>query len=354
MKRIYAWNIVVLFLLVAFGGVSAQEERTVIGGDKNVMARLAPQDIALSMYGSNLTWGDLLKLMKRDGVRLEKDGKGDYMYAPIQEYLQQLVRNAIALQAARQQGIVLSDAEHALYLDGIKKALKDKDENLDVDQFLARYPEKSTSLFDFSIEDLLLIAWQNSKLVESAKVSDTEVEEELNHIKAGNIAVVAFNEQMKEKLEGILAKPESKTDEGFAQLARENSEGREAADGGVLKGEFPRDFIAKACELDEFNLKEGETSGVLESRTAFRAFRVLKVLPPEKEGGDEMLRLAQIILPKFPESEEIPPEQMREQLTGRKRMKILEEFAVGQMVAARFACPLFPQGLMNAKEDKQK
>ena len=104
--------------------------------------------------------------------------------------------------------------------------------------------------------------------------------------------------------------------------------------------------------MDEFELKAGETSGLLESSTAFRALRVLKVLPPKKEGGEERVQIAQIILTKYPVNEKLPVDKMREKMLPQKKTQTMEEYVLAQMATARFACPLFPQGVMGGKKEK--
>ena len=352
MKKTTAWYWVffsLVFVVLGSHGQDGNKEKT--QPQAKIMTDLADGDVALSMYGEDLTWGKLQELMKRDGVPLEKGADGSLMPAPIRAYVQQMAKNAVVLHAAKEQGYVLSDAERAYYLDGIKNTLKENMPDDEVEKVLARYPKEGKGLFNPSIEDLLLIAKLNSKIVENIKVTETEIEEEANRIKAGNVAVEAFNKQMRKTMKEILEKPEVKTDAGFANLAKEYSEGKEAENGGVIEGEFPRSFVAAACELDEFELKAGETSGVLESETAFRALRVLKVLPPKKEGGEERVQIAQIILPKYPENEEVPVEKLREKMLPPKKQKVMEDFVMAQMATARFACPLFPQGVMNGKKE---
>ncbi len=354
MKRAAAWYLAMAFLLVGVCALHGQEEKNEKSQHQTtLMAKLSPGDIALSVYGEDLTWAELQDYMKRDGVPLEKRADGTFMPAPIQSYVQRMSKNAVALHIAKEQGYVLSDAERAYYLDGIKKPLKENNvSDAEIEKILARYPKEGKGLFNPSLDDVLLIAKLQTKLVENVKVTDEEVEEELNRTKAGNIAVEAFNKQMRKTLAELLAKPEAKTNEGFSNLAKEYSEGKEAEDGGVIEGDFPRSFVAAACEIDEFELKAEETSGILESGTAFRALRVLKVLPPKKEGGEERVQIAQIILPKYPVNDELPTEKLREKMLPAKKMKTMEEFVIAQMAKARFSCPLFPQGLMEEKKEK--
>ncbi len=348
-RNMAAWGMAASLFFILACGLYAQEGKEETAQRKTVMAQLEANDLAVSLYGEDLKWGELLEMMKRDGVPLKKMADDVYMYGPIQSYVQRMVKNAVLLHSAKEQGYVLSESERDYYLEGLKKNLKEQLSEESVQAVLSRYPKVGDGLFKPSLDDVLLIAKLNAKLVDDIKATDAEVEEEENRVKAGNVAVKAFNQQMRSDMAKILARPESKTDVGFAALAKQYSEGIEAEDGGVLKGEFPRQLIEFACDLDDFTLKEGETSGILESQTAFRALRVLKVLPPKVEGGDELLRIAQIILPKYPETEEMPKEKLREQLINRKKMKRLEEYVLKQMASSRFSCPLFPQGLLKAE-----
>ena len=313
------------------------------------MAVLQDKDIALRMYGENLTWGELKKLMARDGVPLQRDQAGNYFDVPVSGYVERLVRLAVTLNLVRRNRIELSDGERAKYLEMIRKELEENKEWSSFEEFVKRYPSETKSIFNPCLADVLRIAKYNSDFIADVTVTDDDVIEYENRMKAGQIAVEQFNKRQRRLLDEALAKNEVDTDEKFAEFAKKYSEGKEAEEGGLL-GEFPRWLVAGACELEDFEYKAGETSKVIVTKQAFRLMRVLAVKPPKKEGEDEMVKISQILLTRYPEQEIGDREATRRGLLRQKQSEKLEKALMEEVQRSGFVCPLFPMGLFTQKD----
>lgn len=316
------------------------------------MAALEEHEVALSMYGESLTWGQVKQYMERDGHRNMKDQQGRYMNAGVQQYMERLVRLAVSLHLARESKITLTDGEREKYMRTMREALEMnpvwKDRK---DAFFARYPLTTDSIFNPSLEDTLLMAKFNDEIASKITVTEDEVAKQKNSMVAGKVAVERFNQMQRETLQKLLSSEASKTDEGFFALAREHSEGRESETGGVL-GEFERGFVAKCNGMDDFDVKVGENSAVIETKTAFRVIRVLSSKPPAKEGGDEIIKIAQILFTKYPEQTIGDDKEIRKQLLVEKQMKTLNNIYMQAIPQSRFSCPLFPGGLLSGKAEE--
>ena len=313
------------------------------------MAVLQDGDIALRMYGENLTWGALKKLMARDGVTLQKDQAGNYFEAPVSGYLERLVRLATTMHLVRAHKIELSDGERAKYLEMVKKELEENKEWSSFEEFVKRYPSETKSIFNPCLADVLRMAKYNSDIIADVTVTDNDVIEYENRMKAGQLAVEQFNKAQRRLLDEALAKNEVDTDEKFAEFAKKHSEGQEAEQGGLL-GEFPRWLVAAACEMDDFPYKAGETSKVIVTKQAFRLMRVLAVKPPKKEGEDETVKIAQILLTRYPEQELGDREESRRGLLRQKQSEKLQNLLMAEIQKSGFVCPLFPMGLFIKKD----
>lgn len=342
MVIIKALRLLVLGGFIGLMAVHAQDEINSQKVNKRI-ADLSNSDIAMSMYGENLTWGQLKALMTRDGVKILQN-QGIVLEKPIIDYIKRLAHRVIVLHEVKKQNMTLDFGERVQYLNSVKSQLQGSDQDAALKQFIAKYPKEGTGLFNPNLDEMLMTMKFNNMLISKVVVTDDEIKRYQNQIAAAKVAVEKFNKTMRETLEKLINQPEAKTDEGFAKLAKENSEGQEADKGGLL-GEFPRSFIAGANELEDFEYNAGENSKIIETKTAFRVIRVLAVLPPKKEGGEDILRISQILLTRYPDQEYRTPEQIKEIILRGKQMDILKNFANQKLPESNFSCPLFPRGV---------
>lgn len=348
MKKRVLWSVVALGLSMSFLSAYGQNlpiPRERVEHHKSEMAELADTDVAMSMYGQDLSWGELKRLMKRDGIQVEKL-KGTMLDTRVRNYIDSLIRRVITLHEARQQNMVLTTTERADYYMKYKKELEYAKVKEPFQEFIKKFPRETVSLFDPCFDDLLLIAKFNEVLVADVTATDAEIEEKMNRNNSGMLAVKKFNEQMRADMNALAANPAIKTDEGFAKLAREHSEGTEAKNGGMM-GVFPRSVIASACGVEEFNYQAGETTPLLETQSAFRFVRVHEVIPPEKEGEDDKLRISQILKAHFPEQKKMTMQQARTAVLRERHIETIKNFGKRQLPDSKFACPLFPKGVLS-------
>lgn len=98
---------------------------------------------------------------------------------------------------------------------------------------------------------------------------------------------------IEKKAQDILAR--AKKGEDFAELAKKNSDGPTAKDGGDI-GDFERGRMAKEMEQVVFNLKPGEVSDLLRIRTGFLILKVEEHTPPGIPPFDKVdERISQIL-----------------------------------------------------------
>ena len=97
------------------------------------------------------------------------------------------------------------------------------------------------------------------------------------------------------------------------------------------------------CNFDQpFTTELGETSPMIETPTSLRYVRVLEVIPPEQSGGDEQLKVAQILFTKR-ELDGIPTEaEMEQKLKYNYQDSYLAQKLNELLDKYEFTCPLFP------------
>ncbi|MBP5639297.1 MAG: peptidylprolyl isomerase [Victivallales bacterium] len=337
------------FLIIASVCLWGDEQKV----SPHTMAVLQDGDTALRMYGENLSWVELKRLMERDNLSFQKDKEDKNKESQINRYLQRMARMAAALHLTQEKKVELSDGERAKYLEMMRKELENNKQWKSFEDFVKRYPAETKSIFDPSLLDVLRMAKFNDLLTTGLDVSDNEIIEYENQIKAGQLAVEQFNKVQRRLLDEALAKGEVDTDEKFAEFARQHSEGKEAENGGLL-GEFPRWVVASACELDEFEYKAGETSKVIVTKQAFRLMRVLSVKPPKKEGEDELIKVAQILLMRYSEEKLEDRDVTREKLLRQKQMDTLKNVFMAEISKSGLVCPLFPRGLFTVSKEEEQ
>lgn len=190
--------------------------------------------------------------------------KAKELTAPaLSRLLDQFMEEKIWLEAARQEGIVVSEEEKEAYRQSQLIGTPDStvsaiDENYIVERLMIeKYIQSITSKIEVSDEEIRNYYNQNKReflLPERVKVSQIIVDNEAEAIRLQN--------QLKTADEAL-----------FRKLAREKSIGPEGARGGEL-GIFKLNELPKEMEKVIFSLKVGEISPVVESPYGFHIFRL--------------------------------------------------------------------------------
>lgn len=303
---------------------------------EETMARLSPGDTAISVDGVPVTWAQIQRAV--DWPRGDK-GVSEAHTAKARAFVQKFVQRSLLLTEARRRGLSVSEEEKAAHLARLAESLKASGRT--VEDYLKQFPEKPSSPLEISLADTLRVVKLGAELTKGVEVTDAEVSQAESQLAGIRKGLLDLNARTRQSLEQIAKLPEVATDEGFATLARKHSEGREAPKGGVVEP-LTRQEIAAADGGQPFSLAAGETSPVIETATSFRIIRVLRVLPAEKEGGDERLEIAQILVRKHPVPGTMNREELRREVKRQKEQELIKAHVAELAKAARISCPLFP------------
>jgi hypothetical protein len=311
-----------------------------------IMAGLQKQDIALQVGSMSLTWEELQPLVKKSPVADSESAKtAEENYEQrVRALLRRLAIRGLFLQEVRARSLTVSAEEKQANLQELQKGLKEGASNMSVDDFLSKFSTSESTLLALTVDDAQKIVKFGNQLFALITINDAEIEQQRRRDQGMRDLLKRQNEQRRQQLRELLEDPDLKTDEGFAKAARRISEGVEARQGGELNMLFTRDELAKINHLDAFTLTTGQTSGLLETPTAFRIMRVLAEVPQEKDGEPPRLRVAQLLFMKFPE-EDITIEETREKILLEKKKQVID--TAGRALCQRYpvSTPIFPQGL---------
>ncbi len=196
------------------------------------------------------------------------------------DIINKMIENKIIESLARKKGILLTDELVAAELESNIEQFDNK-ENLMSD--LAR-------LYGWTLDDF------KKKVVKPEMYS-----QKLAEVYASNLDTSAEQTKIKSLYERATNKKED-----FAEIAKENSDGQSAENGGDL-GWSTKDQLIEEIANKAFALKIGEISEPVESPLGFH---ILKLLEKKTEDGQEMAHLAQIFV-KIPTYADWLKEQMK-------------------------------------------
>ena len=189
-----------------------------------------------------------------------------------EEVLDNLIRERIMIQRARDLSLSIGEAELAARMEEIRK-----DYNGQFDKIFSEggisLPEWKEALRKRMLLEKLIARDVNEKI----QVADEEAERYYNdHRRAyatdRRVRVAQIVLPDRDRAEGILKR--LKTGEDFGKVAREVSIGPEATRGGDL-GFFERGVMPEAIDRMVFSLPVGKVSRVAQSPYGFHIFKVL-------------------------------------------------------------------------------
>ena len=329
------------------------------------MALLKSGDIAFSIDDFQVTWQELYDFLLMNGLKISRitlEGErtptptdaaeaAKLMLPPDEERAMmltgRLIRNLVLLDEAKLQGQDATEQDIAEYTKRLAESYPG-----DIGEYLRRFPEKADNKLVMTRQMMFTLAKFTDTLLADINVPEETIDLELNKLKAENKVYTDMTAQARMTFQELSLDPRINTDEGFAEMAREYSEGREASNGGVISQLATREQIAEANDGQPFPTQVGQTSPMIETETAFRYIRVLTSVPGQN-GEPERLRIAQILYPKL----YVRPLPSREQVKEQLKYKLSESninFISEQMLAKReFRCPLFP-ALEKKQQDNKK
>ena len=314
------------------------------------MAEMKATSLAFQLDDLAVTWGELQDFFGLNGAisgrGLTQEAPAEFLLNGLDESQQRhakkalmvLLRSLVLREKARQAGAVVTEEERKSFEERWSKTHKDRS----FAAYLSQFPEKSRHRLQLSREDMYLLLKYTDKLLENVEIPADVMAAQKQKSRQMYSAFAVQEAQRKKDFEQLANRPEINTDEGFAALAKEFSEGVDADNGGVLKELLTRKELSEMNFDQPFMTPLGETSPLIETPTGIRFIRVLEVIAPEQTGGEERLKIAQIFLPKY-ELEGVPTEEEVEIMVTNyfKEMALsekLEEF----LEQSHFECPLFP------------
>lgn len=328
------------------GKSSEQEEspRTSAG-----MTMLAGRDVALRLYDQEYTYSEILEYFQRvqsvsrrgnmgtsqNATSFEKDTR---QQKKCLQFLRGIIQQKVLLQEAREKCQPPTETDrHRLSL-----RWAETNPGKTLDDYLSRFSDTPANPLQISREDaLLLLKYLDSRL-EEVQVPPEVLEEGKKKLQGLR---VYFQQEMTKKLEEFKTIAEMDgfhTDEGFCLLAKTFSEGTESVNGGVFSTPMTRQEITDCNWGQPFTLGKGQTSGLIETPTSYRYIRVLEEYPPQQAGGEETLKVAQILLSKR-ELEGVPTEEeLRKKMQKDFQEKWVLQHIAPTLRSDAFDCPLFP------------
>ncbi|MCQ2403766.1 MAG: peptidyl-prolyl cis-trans isomerase [Lentisphaeria bacterium] len=332
----------------------------VVGQEEVVEAKVSPvtgmrelpaTSLAFCLDKLSVTWGELQDYFKLNGIfakaALGPEVPGEFLLNGLDEVQQKkakkslkvLLRSQILLKKAKEDMGEVTDEERKAF--GERWELTHKDRSFA--EYLSQFPEKTKHRLQLNRGEMYLLLKYTDKLLENVEVPAGILAEQKQKARQMHSAFAIQEAQRKKDFEQLARRPEINTDEGFAALAKEFSEGVDADKGGVLDELLTRNELSEMNFDQPFTTQLGETSPLIETPTGFRFIRVLEVVAPEQKGGEERLKIAQIFLPKY-ELDGVPTEDEVEiMVTNYFKEKALSEKLEEFLEQSHFECPLFPE-----------
>ena len=314
------------------------------------MVELRGGDVALEFDDVKLTRDELLVLLRQmnaipdqneavASISARVNGLTGVQQRGVRQMLFALVRQQLLLREAKRAGTVVKEDDRQRFAE----LWRSQNPGGDFAEYLSRLPVKATSPLTFSRDDqMILYTWSEGQ-VKGLTVPEELVQKALGQVKQIEIA---FGQQMaseREIFEELANNAELYTDEGFAKLAIQYSEGAEADRGGVLGELLTRSEIAAANFDQPFTTPVGETSALIEIPTSLRYIRVLEEVPGSMPGEPPKLKVAQILYGKRVLDNLPSEEQVRTNLLYTLQNNYFNELVRGKLAQQfHFRCPMIP------------
>ncbi len=276
-----------------------------------------PNELLATVGQEKILVKDLQQSLYREG---EKFGVGagqnkEHFQRAKRSLLDDLIRQKILKQEATQQQIAISESE----LEQEIRKYKSRYTEREFQEVLKKRKIDYGTWRELKRNTLLIDKWIKEYLFADLKVSDEEIKayydtHEIEFTRPEAVRVRQIVTDSREKAENILKRVQEW--ENFAKLARDLSIAPDRRQGGDLgyisRGSFPKEF--DIC----FDLKEGETSPIVQSSYGFHIFKVIEKKSQEK------VSLAEV----KPQIEEWLKEEKREEAFEKYYQELQKKYSI--------------------------
>ena len=310
-----------------------------------MMMFLKPESIVMKVGDMDVKWSEIqpwIRLQQQKAQRNNQTLDSKDLLKTLRAYLIQLASRGLFLQEAKSLGLTVTEENKKDFEHELEQILKLRKQ--DKAEYMRRFDVTVSRLVKLSFDDTLLVIKLDKEKFKDLELTEQEKAVCRQYLNTINNNVNKQNEQHRQSLAKLADDPEIKTDDGFAKNAKEISEGTESARGGELDYDFERDELAKALELPAFDWKVGETTPMLESSSCYRIMRVLREVPPEKEGDKPKIRVAQILVGKLA-TQPTDDETLRVKFLPNKKKNMLNAYAQELSKKYPVTTVFFPNGL---------
>ena len=372
----YAWRhwglplLAVASLLVAEPAPQSAETQTgtkvatpQMESEPNVLETLAllgPSTVILEVGNLKLTKREVQPLLRslaqRKLTMLEEEtssSASNQVNRLFREHLEKTVQRGLFLLEAQAQNLQVTDEERRHYEAELETSLQASGQGITKEQFLKSFIQGNSTLTQLNYHDALRLQKLGALRQAKLTVTDAEMKQMTAYLTATNQMIQRLNDSKRENLEGARQEAKINTDAGFADIAREISEGIEAKNGGKLDYDFLRFELAEINELKTFPYQVGETTPVLETSSCFRLMRVLRELPPKAGEQEPRYRCAQILVGKAQVRDLSDTQAIRQEILIKKMKHDLLVYAVELSAKYPVRSVLFPQGILPKLERPQ-
>ncbi|MBR4125330.1 MAG: peptidylprolyl isomerase, partial [Victivallales bacterium] len=238
------------------------------------MVELRGNDVALEFDDIKLTRDELLILLQQlnaipsqneaiAAVSARVNGLTSVQQQAVRRVLYALVRQQLLLRAARDAGTTYTEADRQRFAE----LWREQNPDGDFSEYLSQLPVKATTPLTLSRDDQMVLYTWAKRQVEGLVVPEELIQNALSQVQQVEQAFGMQVEADRKEFEELADNADLYTDEGFAKLAADYSDGAEADNGGVLGELLTRSEIAAANFDQPFTTPVGETSALIETPT---------------------------------------------------------------------------------------
>ena len=302
-----------------------------------ILAELGDDDVLVSIEGwDSLKWGLLRRHVEvlcrgvEDRPEMRMEGNSAQRKVAYQKYLRKLLKeyleHAVFAVEAKRIGITVKPEEFEKYRAIAREGYAQRGET---GKALLSLMEGGESFYEHNLTNALYWqAYKTQELVPLCRTDEAEIAKMIQIRHSANVSCVTTNLYKKT----LIAEIQDKLKGGmeFGEAAEKWSDCESSLTCGVMMDamdEHPERFekgeLPEAVEAAISRLKEGETSGIIETPDAWRIVRLLK-RNVSKDDEDSTVEIAQIMLEKEMLEPELSPEQARKSIETIKMKAMLK------------------------------